>query len=303
MNGWGELAAIFLVSGLATRYLSRYTQQSERWTGLLQARLSRLALFFLVALTLAAVISLWLTPSDPLAVDIGARLRSPSWSHPFGTDMAGRDVLSRLIFGARSSLTAAGIGVLVAGLLGVAVGLASGLLGGLWDRVLMRVVDAALAIPRLFLILMVVALWGTVRPTMLGVLLGATGWFVTSRLIRAEVLTLKEQTFLKAARASGATPWRIALRYTLPHVAATTIVSMALGFAGMILIEAGLGYLGIGVPSLDPSWGGMIREATAYTRTEPWLVVVPGATITLTVIAVNVLGDELRAMLNPRTSP
>lgn len=301
---WIALLGVVALAAVMTSVTLRQLQSSPHWSRSFASGFHRSALFFMLVLGLAAFLSPWIVQWDPReVVDLAGRLTGPAWSHPLGIDHAGRDVLARLLWGARNSLVASGVGAAVAGIVGLAVGLVAGLAGGVWDRMLMRLVDAALAIPRIFLILVVVSLWGSVGPIALGLLLGASGWFVTSRLVRAEVLSLRQQPFLLAARAVGASPWRTAWQHTLPHVAATTVVSVALGLAGMILMEAGLGYLGIGMPSLEPTWGAMIRESTPYSRTEPLLVLAPGAVITATVVSVNLLGETVRIALNPRRTP
>jgi peptide/nickel transport system permease protein len=168
------------------------------------------------------------------------------------------------------------------------------------DSALMRLVDVGLAVPRMFLILMAIALWEHLPLALLVLLIGLTGWFGTSRLVRAEVLTLRERDFVVAARAAGAGAPRIIFRHILPNVAAPIIVSAALGIGNVMLLEAGLSFLGIGVPPPMPSWGNMIADGAAQLATAPWTTVFPGVAIAVVVMALNAVGDALRDALDPR---
>lgn len=251
-----------------------------------------------------AVMAPILAPYEPSAqLDLVAgQLLPPSLQHPLGTDLFSRDLLSRLLYGARLSLWIAGLSVLVAVVLGTGVGLAAGSHGGVVDAVLMRLVDTALAIPRVFLLLVVLTLWEGGGITALVLVLGLSSWFGTSRLVRAEVLSLKNRDFVVAARALGIPAIWVALRHVLPNALAPVIVSATLGVGNIILIEAALSYLGVGVPSPLPSWGNMISDGQPFITTHPWLAVAPGVALVITVIAFSILGDGLRRRLDPRAT-
>ncbi len=267
-----------------------------------RVRLGLAAVLLLYAIALLAPV---LAPYNPAAqLDlVHGKLLAPSWAHPLGTDLYSRDLLSRLLYGARLSLWIAGLAVAVAVTVGTAVGLAAGLAGTVVDTVLMRLVDAALAIPRIFLLLVVLSLWDHGGITALVLVLGLTGWFGTSRLVRAEVLSLKQRDFVVAARALGVPAPRLALRHVLPNVLAPVIVTATLGVGNTVLVEAGLSFLGLGVRPPLASWGNMIADSQAFLATQPWQTVVPGAAVVLTVMAWSVLGDGLREALDPRSAP
>lgn len=268
-------------------------------------RRARVALAVLGIVALAALLAPVLTPYSPTAQLGVATLNSrpPSFAHPLGTDPYSRDVLARLLFGARVSLGIAVTAVAVSLTIGCAVGVVTGYAGGALDAVLMRLVDTALSIPRLLLVVVVVALWNGVGVVPLTVLLGFTGWFGVSRLVRTETLSLRDREFILAARALGAPPATIVLRHVLPHVVAPALVSATLGIGNVILLEAGLSYLGIGVRAPAPSWGGVIQDAADRVADLWWLTLFPGLAILVTVFAVNALGDALRDALDPRQLP
>ncbi len=255
-------------------------------------------LAFLVLLALAGPLVL----ADPFRQFDLVELQSapPSAEHPFGTDQLSRDVLSRVVSGARVSLAVAAIAVALSVSLGAMVGLVAGYLGGAVDAVLMRLVDGALAVPRLFLLLLVLAVPARVPLVALIVLNGATGWFATSRLIRAEVLRLREETYVRAAEALGASRRRIIFRHLLVNTAGPLLVAATLGVGDVILLEAGLSFLGLGVRPPTPSWGGMIMDARPVLESAPWVGIFPGVMITLTVLATNLVGDALRDAFDPR---
>jgi peptide/nickel transport system permease protein len=212
-------------------------------------------------------------------------------------------VLSRLLYGSRVSL-AVGLGaVLLAMSFGIAVGAVAGFVGGAVDAVLMRFVDAALSIPRLLVLIMVASLWGSLGLVPLTLLMAGTGWFAVSRLVRAETLALREREFIVAARALGASPMRILVRHVLPNVAAPALVAATLGIANVILLEAGLSYLGIGVRPPTASWGAIIQDGAERVSDLWWLTLFPGLAILVTVFACNALGDALRDAFDPRQLP
>jgi peptide/nickel transport system permease protein len=226
----------------------------------------------------------------------------PGTDHLLGTDQLGRDILSRTVSGARVSLAVGLFAVAVAMTLGTAVGLAAGYFGGLVDTVLMRFVDAALAVPRLFILLLLVLVWDRIPLPLLILVIGATGWFGTSRLVRGETIRLRHEPFVLAAEALGATPLRVIVRHLLPNVAGPVIVAATLGLGDVILLEAGLSFLGLGVQPPTPSWGGMILDARPIIATAPWAALFPGLAIMLTVLAANLIGEALQSALDPRTA-
>ena len=266
---------------------------------------SRAAVVVLALVVLAAVFAPLLTPYDPAAqLDI-VRLQglAPSLAHPFGTDPYSRDVLSRVLFGARVSLAIAFAAVALSISFGILVGVAAGYLGGAVDVVLMRFVDAALAIPRLLLIIAVVALWGSVSVPTLVLLIAGVSWFAVSRLVRAETLVVRDREYVVAARALGVSPWRIMLRHVTPNVIGPGLVNATLAIGNVILLEAGLSYLGIGVRPPTASWGSIIQDGAERVSDLWWLTVFPGLAIVITVFACNALGDALRDALDPRQLP
>jgi peptide/nickel transport system permease protein len=268
-----------------------------------QDRRARVGLALVVLFAVLATFASVVASHDPTAqLDlVGKQYQPPSLAHPFGTDFYSRDLLSRVLHGARISLSIAVLSVAVSIVLGTAVGLAAGLAGGLLDQVLMRGVDGALAMPRLFLVLVVVALWEDVGVVGLVLILGLTSWFDTSRIVRAEVLSVKSRQFIAAARAVGLGLRGIVGRHLLPNIAGPIIVMATLGIGQMILLEAGLSYLGVGVRPPTPSWGQIIADGQQVLRTAPWVALFPGLAIVVTVLAFSLLGDGVRRALDPRS--
>jgi peptide/nickel transport system permease protein len=261
----------------------------------------RAGALILAAVAAGAAMGPLLLP-DPLAQPCVLTCRNlpPSFEHPFGTDDLSRDILARVATGGRISLAVAFLAVALSATLGAVTGLVSGYLGGAVDTVLMRLVDAALAIPRLFLLLLVLAVWEQVPVAALVLLIGATGWFGTGRLVRGEVLRLREESYVRAAEALGATRRRIIFRHLLPNTAGPLLVAATLGVGDVILLEAGLSFLGLGVQPPTPSWGGMILDAKSVLVTAPWAGIFPGLAIVITVLAANLFGDALRDAVDPR---
>jgi len=255
------------------------------------------------ALVLAALLGPLLT-ADPLAQPNPVRLQNqpPSAAHLLGTDPYSRDILSRTLHGARVSLVV-GIGAaLLAVTLGAGVGLTAGLAGRRTDQLLMRGVDVALSLPRIVLLLAVFAVWEEAPAAAVVLLIAVTGWFQTSRIVRASVLSLREADFVAAARALGTTGAGIVRRHLLPHVAAPVIVSASLDVGNIILLEAGLSYLGLGVRPPTPTWGNMIMDGKDVLFSAPWVALAPGLALVLTVVAFNLAGDGLRDALDPRAA-
>jgi peptide/nickel transport system permease protein len=255
----------------------------------------------LAAIALAGLLAPALAPYDPARqFDLVAlQNRPPSAAHLLGTDPYARDVLSRALHAARASLGVAALGAAVATMLGALWGGAAGTLGGRVDALLMRTVDAVLGVPRVLLLLAVVALWGAVPAPALAVILGLTAWPATARLVRARLAQVRGAEFVQAARALGASPARIALRHLPPHAAGTVAVSATLLFAELLALEAGLSFLGLGVRPPDASWGSMVQDGTPYVADAPWTALVPTACIVVSVLCASILGDHLADRARP----
>jgi len=251
-----------------------------------------LSALVLAILIIAAFLAPVIAPYAPDAIDLASRRAAPSAAHWFGTDELGRDLLARLLRGARISLAIGLLSAAIAGAIGVGVGAASGWLGRWVDDALMRVTDAMLAVPRLPLLMIAAAIFA---PGVLGIiaLVGAAGWMETARVVRAEMLSLRGREFVEAARAGGATELRVVARHVMPNVAAPVLVSMTLAVGRAILLESALSFFGVGVQPPTPSWGNMLYQAQTTMSTEPWLAIFPGLAIFVTVLAVNRLGERL----------
>jgi peptide/nickel transport system permease protein len=277
------------------------TARGRRFVGRF-SREGRVALGVLIALVLVAVLAPLLTPYDPSQqMDIvGMKNRPPSLAHLFGTDRFSRDVLTRVLHGARVSLSVAMLAVLVSAIVGTLYGLVSAVAGDVLDAVLMRILDAMLSIPRVLLLIAILALWNPVPITGLVLILGLTGWFRVSRLVRAEALSLRERDFVTAARSLGAGRRRIMLRHLLPNVLGPVIVASTLDVGNVIVLEAGLSFIGIGAREPVPSWGTMLHEGTDAFSGTWWNALFPGLAIVVTVLCVNIVGDALRGLLDPR---
>ena len=264
----------------------------------------RLGLALIGLLCAAALLAPLLAPDNPIAQPdiLGLQNAPPSWRHLMGTDFFGRDVLSRVLYGARISLAIGFLSVLLSLTVGIAAGLAAGFAGGITDALVMRTVDAALAIPRMLLFLVVIALWQGAGVAALILTLGLTSWFETCRLVRAEVMSLKRREFITASRALGIAPMPLLLRHVLPNVMAPIRIAGTLAVGSMILAEAGLSFLGAGVQAPIPSLGNMIKEGYASMFQAPWIAIAPGFFVMLTVLAFSVLSEGLREATDPRAS-
>ena len=242
-----------------------------------------------------------LAPADPIRNSLLERLSPPTWGreHPLGTDTLGRDVASRLLHGARVSLVVGFSAVLLAGVVGVGLGLVSGWYRGWLDDLLMRVGDVQLAFPVLVLAVGVLAVLGASLLNLI-VVLGVTGWITYARIVRGEVLTLRERDFVAAARALGASDAWIVSRHLLPNVLPPITVVATFSVARTIIAEASLSFLGLGIPAPEPSWGAMLDEGRNYITTGWWLALFPGLAILLLVLGINLVGDWLRDVLDPR---
>jgi peptide/nickel transport system permease protein len=266
---------------------------------LLRRRMAVLALAVIVFFLVVAIFAPWLSPQDPLATSWGAIRKAPSSAHWFGTDEIGRDVLARVIWGARASLLAGMVSVMIALSLGVPIGLLAGYRGGWTDMLISRITDAMLACPFLILAIALAAFLGpSLTNAMIAIGISATPIFV--RLTRAQVLTVKTEDYVEAARALGNPHLRIALRHVLPNVVPPLIVQATLALAAAVIAEASLSFLGLGQQPPAPSWGSMLNTAKNYVDNAPWMAVWPGLCIFLLVLSFNLLGDGLRDALDPR---
>lgn len=264
-----------------------------------------IALIALAALILlSALVAPWIVPHDPAAIDLAARLQPPawldggSWTHPLGTDNLGRDILSRVIEGGRVSLAVGFLAVFLSGATGIAIGLVAGYFGGWVDAVLMRITDAASAVPIILVALLFVITLGPSFSNMV-IALAALLWARYPRVIRSDVLSLRTREFVLLARTGGASHLRVLTLHILPNVLHTALVLLTLQLGVAIITEATLSFLGAGVPASVPAWGNMISLGRDYVATAWWIALFPGAAIFLTVLVFNLLGDWLREALDP----
>jgi peptide/nickel transport system permease protein len=289
-------------SAVADRARPRQSPLALGVRAILRKRSSRIALAVLGVIVGIAVLAPLLAPYDPSAQPdiVSGKDLSPSLAHPFGTDPYSRDVLSRVIYGARLSLTIGILATLVSLTFGVAYGAVSGYVGGFIDAIMMRFLDALLSIPRLLLLLGVLVAWPHLSIGALIVFLGLTGWFGLSRIVRGQVLALKHAEFVTAAEALGASRRRILVRHLLPNLVSPIAVAATLGIAHVIVLEAGLSYLGIGVPQPVASWGNIIYDGADQITRLWWMSLFPGLFMVITVMTLNVLGESLRDVYERR---
>ncbi len=258
-------------------------------------------LVLLILFTAGALLAPYLTHYDPAHLDLRARLHPPTYQHWFGTDELGRDELSRTLYGARISLTVAFTVVSISLLLGVIFGLLAGFYGGITDTLInVYLTNAFLALPGILLAVAVVAFLG---PGLLNLVLALAlaGWVNYARLVRAQVMAVKEREFIQAARSLGASDLRLLLRHILPNIVQPLLVQAAIGMAGAVLAEATLSFLGLGVQPPTPTWGAMLNDARSHLFESPYLVFFPAMAVALCVLAFNLLGDGLRDYLDPRS--
>ena len=258
------------------------------------------SILYLTTLLIAAVCVPFFS-QDPTLIDM-AQLGSPqppSLSHWFGLDDLGRDIFLRSIYGARVSLTVAFVAVGISLCIGVLVGIISGFFSGLVDAIIMRLIDTLMAIPTLFLILIVQVM---LKPSIVTVMvvIGVSSWMGIARLVRAEVLSLKERPFVSACKARGLSQRRIIFKHIFPHTLNPVIVAATLGMGGAILLESVLSFLGLGVQPPHASWGNMLENSLGFLRDAPWMALIPGCLITLTVLSLNFLGDGLWVLIDPK---
>ncbi|MFH1996357.1 MAG: ABC transporter permease [Candidatus Omnitrophota bacterium] len=263
---------------------------------------NRLAVFggvVIAALAAIAIFAPLAAPHDPTEIDLSRALNAPSAEHPLGTDALGRDVASRIVYGSRVSLSIGFIAVGISCSIGIILGAAAGYYGGWVDAGITRFIDVMLCFPVYFLILAIIAILG---PSIFNIMaiIGFTSWMGIARLLRAEILSLKERDFIHAARILGASDVWIIVRHLIPNAIGPVTVSATLGIGGAILTESALSFLGIGVQPPDPSWGNMLKEGMATLGVAWWLMVFPGVIIFITVLSYNLLGEGLRDLLEPR---
>ena len=269
------------------------------WRRFARRRAALLGVAIVLSFIVLALGASWIAPLDPIATNWGAIRKAPSAAYWFGTDEIGRDVLSRVIWGTRASLLAGVVSVSISLMLGVPIGLAAGFLGGAVDTVISRITDAFLACPFLILAIALAAFLGpSLSNAMIAIGVSATPIFV--RLTRAQVINVKVEDYIEAARAVGNPPWRIALRHVLPNITAPLIVQATLAIAAAVIAEASLSFLGLGQQPPAPSWGSMLNTAKNYVEQAPWMAIWPGASIFLLVLSFNIVGDGLRDALDPR---
>ena len=258
-----------------------------------------LGIFLVSVMTLAALFAPWLSTHDPLMLDLDAILQPPGPEHFFGTDTLGRDLYSRMLYGARVSLWVGFVSVGISLSIGLFFGLTAGYFRGIVDECVMRFVDIMLCFPSFFLILAVIAF---LEPSLFNIMvvIGLTSWMGVARLVRAETLSLRERDFVHAARLAGASTPRVLLRHILPNAVAPVLVSATLGVAGAILVESSLSFLGIGVQHPLPSWGNILIEGKQTLGIAWWLSFFPGFAILVAVLGYNLLGEGLRDIFDPR---
>lgn len=263
-------------------------------------RMFQLGVVLVALVVVSAALAPWIAPYDPVRGDLtGAYLLDPGGRYVLGTDTQGRDVLSRVIYGARISVAVGVISQAVAVTLGVTMGLLAGYYGRWVDTLVMRFADITLAFPTLLLLIAVAA---AVTPSLpvIFLIIGVVGWAAMARLVRSQVLVLKRAEFVVAARALGARDRRVLLRHLLPNVRAQVIIAATLGMAGAIMAEAALSFVGLGVQPPTPSWGAMVSDGRDLLRVAPWVSVAPGIAIGIAVLGFNLVGDALRETYDPR---
>jgi peptide/nickel transport system permease protein len=278
----------------------------KRWMILLlKSKTGTIGFVIVLVVVLTAIFAPLLAPYDPAKTNASMRLLPPMWvdkgmnEFPLGTDNLGRDILSRIIYGSQISLIVGISSVIISGVIGVILGLLAGYYGRWTDTVIMRVVDSLLAIPTILFMLVVLAIIGPGLGTLIFVI-GITHWVTYARIVRGEVLSVKERDFVRAAKAVGAKNSRIIITHILPNVTSSFIVISTLSVATNIILEASLSFLGLGIQPPDVSWGGMLSDGRQYLATSWWVATFPGIAITITVLAIIFLGDWLRDVLDPR---
>jgi len=291
-------------------YVETGPARSLRADALRRLRKNKLAvaglIWIIIVILIAITADLWAPRwlGDPVEIDSTTAaermLLSPSWDHPFGTDKLGRDVASRVVYGARVSLMVGVLAVAIAVTLGLILGALAAYYGGIWDAIIMRTADVFFAFPYILFAIVLIALLGPGLQNVF-IAIGVLGWPSIARVFRSSILSVKENEYVDAARAMGASTRRILIRHIMPNAVAPIIVYATMSVGGAILTEAALSFLGMGVQPPDPSWGNMLDDARSFMLTAPWLMIYPGIAILTTVLAFVLLGDGLRDALDPRT--
>jgi peptide/nickel transport system permease protein len=283
--------------------------REREWVTLLRRLVRRRTALFgaavVVAVMLAAALAPLVSPFDPLEQDIGQRLKEPGWQdaqgrvHALGTDHLGRDILSRIVFGSRIARVVGLAAVVISGVLGMVIGLVAGYFGGRVDDILMRLADIQLAFP---FILLAIAVIGVLGPSLRNIIIviGVSSWVVYARVVRGEVLSIREREYVQAAIALGSQHGRVLWQHVLPNTFTPWLVVATLDMARVIVIESALSFLGLGVQPPTPTWGGMLADGRVYLSTAWWLATFPGLAILITVLGINLFGDGLRDTLDPR---
>ena len=277
----------------------RRSELSRSWRRFKRYRPGMAGLVLIALLVLIAIFAPMLAPYSPEKLDTSRLGESPSWAHPFGFDGIGRDVLSRTIYGARVALLVGLLSSAIAVSIGVTVGATAGYFGGWIDALLSRIVDTLMAFPLLVLLVTLSAVFSPSLKTTI-IVIGVSVWASYARLVRADVLSIRERDYIQSARAVGADSRRIILRHVLPNALGPVIVIATLGIGGIIILEAALSFLGLGVQPPTASWGGDLSSARQYIEIYPHMAIAPGVMITITVLAFNFVGDGLRDALDPR---
>ncbi|HHE47582.1 MAG TPA: ABC transporter permease [Candidatus Acetothermia bacterium] len=269
------------------------------WRQIVRNPLSLTGLVIIVALVLLAIVAPYIAPCDPFATDPINKLEPPSLTHLMGSDGLGRDIFTRVLYGTRISLWIAVLILLLAGVLGTTVGILAGYLGGFWDNLLMRVTDIFMAFPRLILAMAIAAALG---PSLTNVVIAISfsAWTVFARLARSRAIAVREEDYVEAARAVGASNFRIILRHILPMAISPVIIQGTISMGGIILTAAGLGFLGFGAQPPTPEWGVMVSDGRNFMPHGWWVSTFPGLAIMVTVLGFNLLGDGIRDILDPR---
>lgn len=266
---------------------------------ILKKRLAGFALVFLVLVTFSAIFAPWLAPQDPTKMNYTELLAPPSGQFLFGTDYSGRDIFSRVIYGSRITLRVSMLAVSLAAVLGVTVGLGAGFVGGWLDILIMRVIDIMMSIPSVLLAIVIIGAFGPGLNKVI-VAIGIVSVPTYARLSRGSTLSVKEEDYIESARAIGCSTFRIVIKHVIPNIFTSLLTYSTLRLAVAIITTATLGFLGLGAQPPTPEWGTMLSEARNYLRDSWWMSTFPGLAITLTVLSLNVLGDALRDVLDPR---
>ena len=281
------------------KHSERTSQRKRTWTRFARHKGALFGVAIVILLVIVALTAQWIAPYNPNETNLRLRGASPSGEHVFGNDDIGRDILSRIMYGARVALMVGILSTTIAVTIGVLVGATAGYFGGWVDFVLSRLIDTLMAFPILALLLTLSALLGPSLRNVI-IIVGVTFWASYARVIRAEVLSLRERDYVLAARASGAGDGRIILRHIVPNAIGPVIILASLAVGGVIIFESALSFLGMGISRPTPSWGTMLSDGRDHIRNYPHIAIAPGLAIALTVLAFNLIGDGLRDALDPR---